>query len=218
MDARTWNSWRAGLRTVALAAAIAAGTSCGHANTTGRAPSFLIIDSLQASSGAQPDAFGNTLESDVITNVKQTIGGQEVYTPTVFEDLGKVSLRIGLKDTGGANAPTEPSAINSITVTRYHVDFKRSDGRNTPGVDIPYSFDGAATGTFDMNGSSLSFVLVRGQAKIEAPLKALKGGGGSIIISTIATITFYGTDQNGNAVSVTGSISVNFADWGDPTA
>jgi hypothetical protein len=33
----------------------------------------------------------------------------------------------------------------------------------------------------------------------------------------MAEITFYGQDQNGNSVSVTGSISVNFADWGDPS-
>jgi hypothetical protein len=59
-------------------------------------------------------------------------------------------------------------------------------------------------------------VLVRAQAKLEAPLKALAGGGGSIIISTIAQVTFYGRDQAGNDVSVTGQISVNFADWGDP--
>jgi hypothetical protein len=59
-------------------------------------------------------------------------------------------------------------------------------------------------------------VLVRAQAKLEAPLKALRNGGSAIVISTIADITFYGQDQNGNQVSVTGSISVNFADWGDP--
>ena len=56
------------------------------------------------------------------------------------------------------------------------------------------------------------------QAKLEAPLKALRNSGGAIIISTIAEITFYGTDQNGNTVSVMGRIGVNFADWGDPDA
>ena len=35
-------------------------------------------------------------------------------------------------------------------------------------------------------------------------------------ISTIADITFYGRDQVGNDVSITGSISVNFSDWADP--
>jgi hypothetical protein len=126
---------------------------------------------------------------------------------------------MALKDTGvGSGSPTTPTSTNAITVTRYHVDFTRSDGRNTQGVDVPYGFDGGATGTFDAGGASLSFVLVRGQAKLEAPLKALRDNAGAIIISTFAEITFYGTDQNGNAVSVTGRISVNFADWGDPAA
>ena len=32
----------------------------------------------------------------------------------------------------------------------------------------------------------------------------------------IAEVTFYGTDQAGNDVTVTGTISVTFADFGDP--
>jgi hypothetical protein len=214
LHARRGRGWAAA---VALGLMIGASVSCGHANSEGRSPSYLFIDTLVAASGASPDTFANGLESDVITNVKTTVGGQETFVPTIFEDNGRVTLKMGLKDTGGANAPTQPTGNNAITVTRYHVDFVRSDGRNTQGVDVPYSFDGGATGTFDSNGGSLTFVLVRAQAKIEAPLKALRGGGGAVIISTIAEITFYGTDQNGNAVSVIGRIGVNFADWGDPT-
>jgi hypothetical protein len=203
---------------VAVALALGGAVSCGHANSTGRSPSYLYIESLVAASGAKPDTFANVLESDVITNVRVQVGGQEVFSPTIYEDMGRVTLKMALKDTGGANSPTQPTSTNAITVTRYHVDFKRSDGRNTPGVDVPYGFDGGATGTFDSNGGELTFVLVRAQAKIDPPLKALRGAGGAIIISTFAEITFYGTDQNGNTVSVTGTISVNFADWGDPVA
>jgi hypothetical protein len=198
---------------------VAAGTAgCGQQNTEGRSPSYLVIESLQAASGAKPTTFSGTLDSDVITLVSTTVGSQDVLAPTVYEDLGQVKLRMALKDVGSATSVTAPTATNLITVTRYHVDFKRSDGRNTQGVDVPYSFDGAATGTFGTDGGLLSFALVRAQAKLEAPLKALQGGGGAIVISTIAEITFYGTDQNGNSVSVTGSISVNFADWGDPSS
>ena len=52
------------------------------------------------------------------------------------------------------------------------------------------------------------------------PLSILRlvSGGGSKVISTIGQITFYGHDQVGNDVSVTGAISINFADWGDPTS
>jgi hypothetical protein len=133
----------------------------------------------------------------------------------VYEDIGQVNLRIAMKDPGTTDSPTSPSPTNEITVSRYRVVYTRSDGRNTQGIDVPYTFDGAATGTVTASGTTLTFVLVRAQAKLEAPLKALAGGGGSVVISTIAQVTFYGRDQAGNDTSVTGTISVNFADWAD---
>jgi hypothetical protein len=39
---------------------------------------------------------------------------------------------------------------------------------------------------------------------------------GAGVISTLAHVTFFGHDQTGREVSVTGTISVNFADWADP--
>ena len=201
-----------------LVVAAAGAVGCGQQNTEGRSPSYLIVETLQAASGASPSSFGGSLDSDVVTNVKTTVGDQEVLQPTVYEDIGQVKLRMALKDGGNGMAVAAPTPVNAVTVTRYHVDFKRSDGRNTQGVDVPYSFDGAASGTITAAGGTLSFVLVRAQAKLEPPLRTLRNGGGAIVISTIAEITFYGTDQNANAVSVVGMISVNFADWGDPSS
>jgi len=214
---RNARGWR-GTTAVVLLLVAAGAAGCGQQNTEGRSPSYLLVETLQGSSGATPGTFSGTLDSDVITNVKTTVGDQEVLAPTVYEDLGQVKLRMALKDAGNGMAVAAPSAVNSVTVNRYHVEFKRSDGRNSPGVDVPYGFDGAATGTIGTDGGVLTFVLVRAQAKLEAPLKALRNGGGAIVISTIAEITFYGADQNGNTVSVTASISVNFADWGDPSS
>ncbi|MCU0249435.1 MAG: hypothetical protein MUE61_04455 [Vicinamibacterales bacterium] len=214
---RGTRGWR-GTTAVALMLALAGAAGCGEQNTTGRSPSYLVVESIQAASGAKPSAFSGTLESDVVTNVSTTIGGETVLAPTVYEDIGQAKLRMALKDVGTVRSVTTPTATNLITVTRYHVEFKRSDGRNTQGVDVPYAFDGAASGTFGTDGGTLTFALVRAQAKLEAPLKALRGGGGAIVISSIAELTFYGQDQNGNQVSVTGSISVNFADWGDSSS
>lgn len=196
---------------VALASA-----SCGDAARQGRSPAYLVIDSLSAASGAEPDELGHTLDSDVVTNVKVTQGDQTYLVPTYFEDGGELQAHIAMKDVGPEISPTEPSDNNLITINRYHVRFIRADGRNTPGVDVPYAFDGAATATFGAGTSTLSFVIVRAQAKSEAPLLAMRGMGGAQIISTIAEVTFYGKDQAGNAVTATGQISVNFADWGDP--
>jgi hypothetical protein len=198
-----------------LASALASG-SCGEVARTGRSPSFLVIDFLAAASGAAIGTFGNTLESDVLTLVTQTVNGQQVKVPTIFEDLGQVQLRILLRDQGNPGAVASPSNLNMITINRYRVSYRRSDGRNTPGVDVPYGFDGAITATITNTPVQLTFILVRIQAKMEAPLRAMVGAGGQIAISALADVTFYGHDQVGNEVESTGTMSVNFADWGDP--
>jgi hypothetical protein len=188
--------------------------SCGNTTSTGRSPSFLILDSLEAASGANPKQFSSYLESDVVTDVTTQVGGQTEVVPTVYEDYGQVTLHMAMKDP----TVTTPSEINSISLQRYHVDYNRSDGLNTQGVDVPYSFDGALSGTVTTSSTTFTFVLVRAQAKLEPPLMALRNGGGAIVISTLASVIFYGQDQAGNGVSVTGTISVNFADWADSSS
>jgi len=193
-------SVRAVGRATALALAVLVCGSCGDTVRTSRSSSYLVIDNLAGASGVTPTTLGNVLASDVVTN-----GG-------IFEDPGQVVLRVSMKDIAAPISPT-----NEITITGYHVTFTRADGRDTPGVDVPYAFDGAVSGT--VRGgltTTLGFTLVRAQAKLEAPLLALRGGSGALVISTIAQVTFYGMDQAGNQVSVTGTISVNFADWADP--
>lgn len=195
---------------VALSAA-----SCGEVARTGQSPAFLIIDSIQGASGADPGAFGSTLSSDVLTNVP---GAGNVRVPTVFADLGRVTLRLAMRNPGSTANPTSPSTLNEVTITRYRVTYRRSDGRNTQGVDVPYGFDGAFTLTIPSGGSAgAGFDLVRVQAKLEPPLRNLANGGAQNVISTIAEVTFYGRDQAGNEVSATGTISVNFSDFGDPS-
>ena len=213
------NDCRSRFIIVAVLTALAAGSlpGCTASVRTDSANSDLIIDSLQAAAGAKPDTFGGTLASDVLTYVKKDIGGTQVLVPTVFEDIGQATFRLGMKDPGTTTAPTSPSSANFITVTQYHVSFTRSDGRNTPGVDVPHPFDGAVTLTVGASTATTAMTLVRLQAKSEAPLKSLAGGNGAFAISTVAEITFYGKDQAGHAVSVTGKISVSFADWGDPS-
>lgn len=189
----------------ALAVALWAGlgaAGCTSGAMAGQSPAYLIIDQLEGASGTS-EQFANSLSSDV-----QTKGG-------VFEDEGRVTFRLALKDPGSTDSPTRPTSANWITLTRYHVRYVRSDGRNTPGVDVPYPFDGGMTLTVDGTGGAGTFVLVRVQAKLESPLMNLRALGGAMAISTLADVTFYGEDQAGRAVSVAGQISVNFADWAD---
>jgi hypothetical protein len=208
---------RAG-RAIVLAATVLASTSCASELTrTGKSPSFLIIDSLAGSSGATAGTFGSQLNSDVQTLINQTVNGVQIKVPTIFNDLGQATLRVALKNPGPAANPTAPTTINEITVTRYHVKFRRSDGREREGIDVPYAFDGGVTGTVNASGTSVVFDLVRHSMKEEPPLSLLVRGGGAGEISTIAEITLYGRDQAGNEVSVMGMITVNFADFGDPS-
>ena len=209
--------WRTARVTTLLTVMVSllASASCGDVARSGKSPSFLVIDLLMASSGARPGEFGNVLASDVVTLVSQTVGTEQVQVPTVFEDVGQAALRIVLKDQGNPGATAAPSNLNALKVNRFRVVYKRADGRSTPGVDVPYPFDGAITATVTNTPVTVSFTIVRLQAKLEPPLKALASGG-AIVISTIADITFYGEDLAGNAFQTTGSISVNFANWGDP--
>ena len=107
-----------------------------------------------------------------------------------------------------------PGPVNVITIDRYHVDYVRADGRNTPGVDVPYGFDGAVTVTVSEATTTFGFSLVRVVAKEEAPLVQLKNS--ASFISVLARVTFYGHDQAGNEVTATGSIQIDFGNYGDP--
>jgi hypothetical protein len=165
----------------------------------------LIISTLEAASGADSSTFGSGLASDVIT-VKNNVA-------TYFADPAKVTFKLGLKDPGPSSSPVSPTQNNWITLTQYHVQYIRSDGHNIEGVDVPYAFDGGLGGTVS-GDTTLGFTLVRNQAKQEAPLQALQTN--PIVISTIARVTFYGHDQAGREMTVTGNIDVSFANFGDP--
>jgi hypothetical protein len=202
---------------IGLAGVIVAGASCGDVARTGRSPVYLVIDSLQGvpGGGRGVGTPSGTLSSDVVVLV--TSGGNcslQKPCPTVYSDGGQAVLSLALKDIGTTSSPATPTSNNTVTINRVHVEYIRADGRNQPGVDVPYPFDGAATATVPTSGQlTLPFVLVRAVAKEESPLIQMINSAG--FISTIAHVTFYGTDQVGNAVSVTGQIQVDFADFGD---
>ena len=163
------------------------------------------MTTLQGAPGTA-GSFASVLQSDVV-NVDPQTGAQ-----TIAPDRGQAVLTLALKDPGSSSSPNSPTPNNYVTITQYHVEYVRTDGRNTQGVDVPYAFDGAVTATVS-GTSTVGFTLVRIQAKQEAPLQALQGGGAAQAISTIAHVTFYGHDQTGREVNVTGDIEVDFSDW-----
>jgi hypothetical protein len=193
---------RAASLLVAAATTLVGG--CSSTVREGQSSSYLVLQRLEGASGA--DAGGGTFSSVLRSDVR-TKG-------SIFEDNGRVTLSIALKD---VTNPTGPTANNLVTLNRYRVEYRRTDGRNTPGEDVPYAVEGAVGLTVGEQAVSTVFTIVRAQAKLEKPLVTLVGNnGGALLISTIADVTFFGKDQTGRDVTVTGSMSVNFADWADP--
>ena len=91
-----------------------------------------------------------------------------------------------------------------------------SSARKTMAVPTAHSGCGKsakATGTTSGGKLDLSFELVRHVAKMETPLVEL--GSNAAIITTIADVTFYGRDQVGNDVTVSGTMQIDFGNFGD---
>lgn len=202
---------------VAAMALLAGSVSCGNVADTGRAPTIVVVDSLEAASGAEPGNMGGFLLSDVQTLVTQTVGGSSVRVPVIFNDVARATMHLIPKDVGnGQNAIAPTPWANAVTINRYHISYVRADGRNTPGVDVPFPIDGAVTITLGQTPTVVPFEIVRHQQKLEQPLRSLANLGGRLFITTIAEITFYGVDQAGNAVQAKSTINVSFSDYADP--
>jgi hypothetical protein len=202
---------RIATRILTTGAFIAATTSCGDVVRSTKSPVMLVVNSLSASRGAAtPGSPSANLTSDVQTLV--TTGGvctTQNPCSTVFSDSGTMTLSLAAKDTSVAL-----TSNNQVTINRIHVSYRRTDGHNTEGVDVPFSYDTASTQTIGISGSAaVSFIIVRNQAKEESPLVQLVNNGQ--LISAIIDVTAYGTDIVGNAVSATGSMGVTFANFGD---
>jgi len=185
---------KGGIAVAVSLAALLPLTSCSDAVRTGQSPSYLILQNLVGG----PQNSG-VVQSDVVSD-----------TGSIVQDSGSATIQVALKDPLGS----APSAVNAITITQYPVEYVRTDGHNVQGVDVPFAFDSGVTQTINAGANaSVPFTLVRIQAKLEAPLQALAGHRGQLVISTIAHVTFYGHDQNGRDVTVEGNIEVDFADW-----
>ena len=159
---------------------------------------FIIIVSMASEDG-------DDLNSDVCID--------NAGVCTVFNDVGTVVMAGQPKSLRDVS-----SLVQDVVFTRYRVTYVRADGRNVPGVDVPFPFDGVANFRVPVNeqATTRTFLLVRVQAKLESPLIELARGGGSLVISTIARVDFFGQDIAGRQIQVTGFINVTFADFADP--
>jgi hypothetical protein len=119
---------------------------------------------------------------------------------------------------------TTPQVNMAVFMERYEVVYTRSDGRNLPGVDVPFAISGPLSGVVDVadGGGTLDLPVevVRIQQKLEPPLRNLRGaqtdtlGGTAIAMTVVATVTVYGSTTVGQVVSDTAQLQIDFADFG----
>jgi hypothetical protein len=189
--------------TRSIAAAVAAATllsaGCGEFARQSQSPSQLVVLNILGSRGSSATTTTSFASGPLTSDIP---GANE----TVFNDLGQATLSLMLRD---ANQTAAPTTINSVTVTRYRVVYRRSDGLNTPGMHVPYPFDGVVTATvLPGTNTPVVFEVVRHNAKREAPLATLAVN--PQVLTTFAEVTFFGRDQAGNEVSATGNLQINF--------
>ncbi len=148
-----------------------------------------------------------------------------IQSDVLFEDpsTGATSIIADIATAVMTAQMLDPDPITGISpyadiqLEKYQVTFTRADGRNTPGVDVPYPFEGDLTALIRVGAQTgVSFVIVRESAKMEPPLlDILQDSTRAENFTAIATVNFFGHDLSGKAVKATAAISITFANYGN---
>jgi len=174
--------------------------SCNVIENKTQSGSTLILDSLLSTKDSKSVIDSDVCILDTATN-----------TCSIEEDLADASVR-----NVSLNPDAETSYYGDVIIKKYRVSFTRHDGKNTEGVDVPYSFVQDLNISVEVNGSTkFSFVIVPIRAKMEPPLVRLANLENEKVIQTTANITFYAEDMAGHQMELKGKIDVYFADWAD---
>jgi hypothetical protein len=105
----------------------------------------------------------------------------------------------------------DETAYYNVLIDQIDVQFKRTDGRNVEGVDVPYSFTQPLSYLVPLNGTAeIPFMLIRHVAKLETPLLALREFPNQAkVLQLVGVVTAHGKDLGGHRVApVTGYVSV----------
>jgi len=177
---------------------------CNPIENETKSASRLIVANMIGSDMEGADA--NYLQSDVLYE-----DPADPTSTTIYADSALVTFQAELLD---PDSITGPSYLNDITVTRYVVTYTRSDGKNTEGVDVPYSFEGSLSTQVAIDSTvNVTFIIVREVAKNEPPLVDLVFGTEEGVIQTTARVDFYGHDQANRNVQATGYLTIFFANY-----
>jgi hypothetical protein len=190
------------LKILALLPLAFAVVACNSIENETQSASVLIIESILGTDLEGNDA--NYLESDVL--YVDADGNSSVYN-----DAAILTVTARLLD---PLSVTGPSYLNAVTLEHYVVSYPRSDGRNTQGVDVPYTFEGKLTSTISIDSTKdVAVTIVRIAGKIEPPLVNLAEGRDEAVITALAKIEVYGRDMVGKVVKASGYLTIHFANF-----
>jgi len=194
------NNMKKALRIAVILSAFLVLYSCNSVEDDSQSASMLIVENLLGKdAGGKP---GNFLQSDVLLS-----------TGTIVADTATATLRAATLD---PDPILGTSLYNDLVLTRYLVSYTRTDGRNVPGVDVPYPFEGSLSTVIKAGSTStISFIIVREVAKIEPPLVELVDIGAEQVLACTAKIEFYGHDNVNKTVKATGYLTIYFANYAD---
>jgi len=192
------------LKILALIIAVLLLGSCNALENDSTSGSRLQIISITGND-MDGKAGSTTVFSDVLTG-----------TGSIFNDNGVALVEADPLDPSLVKITTSP--YMDVLVDQIDVEFRRTDGRNVEGVDVPYRFTQPMSVLVRITGNSeISFVLIRHVAKMEAPLFQLRYvNSQEYVLQLVAVVTIHGTDGAGNRVApVTGYVNVWCADFAD---
>jgi hypothetical protein len=188
---------------------------------------LLIAALAMASCNALENESTSASMLQVVSMTGTDLTGKEGST-TVFSDVSTAGSIINDNGVAEVKALTIDPNLPATSVTPYldilvdqiDVEFRRTDGRNTEGVDVPYSFTQPMSQLVGIDKTvKIPFVLIRHVAKEEAPLLALREvPSREFVLQLVAIVTIHGKDLGGHRVTpVTGYISVWCGNFSDAT-
>jgi len=179
-------------------------SGCDSCSDVGTSGTMLQIVSLTGNDQEGTDG-STTVFSDVIT------------MGSIFNDNGVAEVIAVPVDVSLSGDDLTP--YMDVLVDQIDVRFERTDGKNVEGVDVPYHFSQPLSMNVSFGETTkIPFVLIRHDAKLEAPLLALREFPSSeIVLQLVAIVTIHGKDLGGHRITpVTGYVSVWCANFADP--
>jgi hypothetical protein len=185
--------------------------ACTSVEDSTRTGTLLVVNSVTGFAGGEQGEESTPLLSDTCDNSDGE--PQDPDLCTVFNDNAEIDFAVQFLQ----NPPAPGgSFINDMVVNRYRVDYIRPNGRNTPGVDVPFGIDGTMNIRVPVNGTAnASIVVVRHEAKREPPLSNLDIEPGEGVLTANAQMKFFGQDLAGRTASAIGFLEIHFANYGE---